>query len=125
MVTFSFYRDTYGGDSVPETAFSAFARDAAVQLARYKRIYTVTPLCENSEQLAMCAMIDALYYFAWVQSGGGAASVKVGSVSSSLAQGAQPDVSPQAQSRELYRCACQYLEIYRGPKEGEPDDACD
>lgn len=121
MVTFDFYREIYGGDSVPENEFTAFARDASAQMERYKRIYTVTPTGENSEQMALCAMIDALYYFAWAQSGGAAASVSVGSVSSSRSQGAQPDLSPKAQSLELYRCACLYLDIYRGPKGGEQD----
>lgn len=113
MVEYSFYRDTYGGDSVPEGEFRALARDAAAQLARYKRIYRVSAPAglENSEQMAMCAMIDALYFF---QAGGAAASVSVGSVSSSMAQGAQPDLSPKAQAAELYRCARLYLDIERG-----------
>lgn len=121
MVSYEFYTKVYGGDSVPQSEFAACARDADAQLARYKRIYTVTPTGESSEQMALCAMIDALYYFAWAQGGGGAASVSVGSVSSSRAGGAQPELSPKAQSRELYRCACLYLDIYRGPKGGEPD----
>ena len=29
MVTFDFYRETYGGDSVSEGEFTAFARDAS------------------------------------------------------------------------------------------------
>lgn len=114
MVTFDFYRDTYGGDSVPEAEFAAFARDAAAQLERYRRIYTVTSTGETCEQMALCAMIDALYFFACAANGAlGAASVSVGSVSTSRAQGAQPDLSPAAQSRELYRCACLYLDINR------------
>lgn len=115
MVTFDFYREIYGGNSVPESEFTAYARDAAAILERYKRIYTVTTTGENSEQMALCAMADALYFFSCASNGElGAASVSVGSVSSSRAQGAQPDLSPAAQSRELYRCACLYLEIYRG-----------
>lgn len=116
MVEYSFYRDTYGGDSVPEAEFRALARDAAAQLARYKRIYRVSAPArpEDSEQMAMCAMIDALYFFQAAQAGGAAASVSVGSVSSSMAQGAQPDLSPKAQAAELYRCARLYLDIERG-----------
>jgi len=38
VVTFDFYREIYGGDSVPENEFTAFARDASAQLERYKRI---------------------------------------------------------------------------------------
>ena len=113
MVEYEFYRDTYGGDSVPQQEFKAYARDAAAALERYRRIYTVTPLAENSEQMAMCAMIDALYYFTMVQNGGLSASVSVGSVSTSKALSALPDISPKAQSRELYRCALLYLDINR------------
>lgn len=118
MVEFAFYRDVYGGDSVPEGEFRSYARDASAQLDRYKRIYAVTATGENSEEMALCAMIDALYYFDWAQSGGAAASVSVGSVSSSRAQGVQPDLSPAAQNRELFRCAGLYLDIFRGPKGG-------
>ena len=70
MVEFAFYRDVYGGDSVPEGEFRAYARDASAHLERYKRIYSVTPTAENSEQMALCAMIDALYYFDWARNGG-------------------------------------------------------
>lgn len=114
MVDYEYYKTGYGGDSVPEAEFQALARDAQAQLERYKRIYTVTATAENSEQMALCAMIDALYYFAAAGSGELAASVSVGSVSSSLGQGAQIDCSPKAQAAELYRCARLYLDIYRG-----------
>ena len=114
VVSYEFYQSVYGGNSVPQEEFLCFSRDAQAQLDRYKRIYTVTALQPDSEQMALCAMIDALYYFEWAQNGGAAASVSVGSVSSSRAQSAQPDVSPAAQARELDRCAQQYLEIYRG-----------
>ena len=62
--------------------------------------------------MAMCAMIDALYYFQTAGSAG--ASVSVGSVSSSVGQGAQPDCTPKAQAAELLRCARLYLDVYRG-----------
>ncbi len=114
MVRYEFYRGTYRGDAAPEAEFPALARDAAAQLARYKRIYTVSAPAgqEESEQMAMCAMIDALYYFQTAGSAG--ASVSVGSVSSSVGQGAQPDCSAKAQAAELLRCARLYLDVYRG-----------
>lgn len=118
MVEFAFYRDVYGGDSVPEGEFRAYARDASAHLERYKRIYAVTATGENSEEMALCAMIDALFYFDWARNGGAAASVSVGSVSSSRAQSAQPDSGLAAQSRELFRCAGLYLDIYRGTERG-------
>lgn len=113
-MSYEYYQSVYGGNSVPQEEFSALARDAQAQLDRYKRIYQVTAPQDDSEQMALCAMIDALYYFDLAQNGGFASSVSVGSVSSSRAQSAQPDISPKAQSQELYRCAALYLEIYRG-----------
>lgn len=113
MVDYDFYRGQYGGNSVPEQEFVLFAREAQAQLDRYKRIYQVTAPQEDSENLAVCAMLDALYYYSQAQNGELTASVKIGSVSSG-AQTAQPDTSPAAQEKELYRCARLYLEIYRG-----------
>ena len=112
MPDYAFYRTVYSGSSIPQDEFPACVRDAAATLNRYKRIYTVTAPDESAEKLALCAMADAIYYFATAQSGGLAASVSVGSVSCSRAQ-TQPDTSPTAQSRELYRCAGLYLDINR------------
>lgn len=42
MVRYEFYTEIYRGDSVPKAEFAALARDAAAQLARYKRIYVVS-----------------------------------------------------------------------------------
>lgn len=113
MPDYAFYQAIYRGSSIPLDEFPACIRDATAVLERYKRIYTVTAPNENSEKMALCAMADAIYYFATVQSGGLASSVSVGSVSCSRTQ-TQPDISPAAQSRELYRCAGLYLEIFRG-----------
>ena len=117
MVEFSFYRDVYRGSSIPETDWALFEARAADQLARYKRIYTVTSPDENAEAMAICAMADALAYFTAAQNGAGGAvaSASIGSVSVSYAGAAAAvDLSPKGQARELYRCASQYLEIYRG-----------
>ena len=117
MVDFKFYTEIYRGSSIPETDWPLFEARAAEQLARYKRIYTVTAPEENSEALAVCAIADALAYFTAVQNstGGAVSSASIGSVSISYG-GAQNavDLSPKGQARELYRCAKQYLDIYRG-----------
>ena len=115
MVEFSFYQNVYWGSSIPATDWNLFEARAADQLARFKRIYTVTVPDENAEAMAICAMADALAYFAAVQNGAGGAiaSASIGSVSVSYA-GAAVDLSPKGQAKELYRCANQYLEIYRG-----------
>lgn len=116
MVDFEFYTDTYRGTSIPERDWAAFCQRAEAQLARYKRIYTVTAPEEHSEAMAVCAMADALAYFAAAQNGTGGAvsSASIGSVSVSYGGDASVDLSPKGQAKELYRCAGLYLDIYRG-----------
>lgn len=113
MVDYGFYAGIYGGSSIPAAEFDGYIRAADAHLERYRQIYTLSPRREDGEKMALCAMADALYYFDFVQNGGLAASVSVGSVSCSRAQTSLPDTSPAAQSRELYRCAGLYLEINR------------
>lgn len=110
MANYTFYTDTYLGGSIPEADFPRLAQRAGDQLSRYKRIYTVTALETNSEDMAICAMADAMYYFETAQNVPQSASI--GSVSSS--RGTTVDISPKAQTAELYRCAALYLDIYRG-----------
>lgn len=117
MVDFKFYTSTYRGSSIPEADWDLFEARAVEQLVRFKRIYAVTAPDENAEAMAICAMADALAYFTAVQNGAGGAvaSASIGSVSVSYAGAASAaDLSPKGQAKELYRCASQYLEIYRG-----------
>lgn len=115
MVEYGFYIESYRGSSISTEDWRIFGLRAEEQLARYKRIYTVAAVDERAEMFAVCAMADALAYFAAVQNGAGGAiaSTSIGSVSVNYG-GAQVDVSPRAQEKELYRCACQFLDIYRG-----------
>lgn len=114
MADYEFYTKTYLGGSIPAVDFTRLALRASEKLAEYKRIYTVTNLTDSEtdpgEDMAVCAMADALYYFETVANEPQSASV--GSVSSS--RGTAVDISPKAQSKELYRCAALYLDIYRG-----------
>ena len=116
MVQYEFYSQTYHGNAISAEEWSLFEARAAEQLAQYKRVYAVTAPEDHSEAMAICAMADALAYFAAAQNGAGGAvaSASIGSVSVSYAGTAAVDISPKAQAKELYRCACQYLEIYRG-----------
>ena len=118
MVDLEFYMNVYHGESIPQDSWSEYETRAAAQLSRYKRIYTVKAPEENSEAFAVCAMADALYGFDLIANGEGGAvqSASIGSVSVSYgsANANAVDVSPKAQARELYRCACLYLDIYRG-----------
>ena len=116
-VSYLFYMVEHGGDGIPdEETFDRLAKRADAQLARYRRIYTVTAPENDSERMALCAMADALYYFACAQNGTGGpvSSASIGSVSVSYGASGSVDVSPAAQARELYRAASLYLDIYRG-----------
>jgi len=117
MVEYSFYKDTYGGCSISADEFPVYAHRAEDQLKEYKRKYTVTAPEEDSEAMAVCAMADALAYFTAAQNGTGGTveSASIGSVSVSYGgTGSAVDLSPKGQAKELYRCACRYLDIYRG-----------
>lgn len=110
MVGYDFYIQTFMGGSIPSGDFARLSSRAQEQLERYKRLYRVTAPNTQAEGMAVCAMADALYYFETAANTPQSSSI--GSVSSS--QGAAVDISPRAQARELYRCACLYLDIYRG-----------
>lgn len=117
MADYTFYTDTYLGGSIPEVDFPRLSKRAGDQLTQYKRLYCVTAPSNDSEDMAICAMADAMYYFESAQNGvaGPISSASIGSVSTSYgATSGSVDLSPSGQSRELYRCACLYLDIYRG-----------
>ncbi len=118
MVDYSFYLNDYHGRTVPAEDWDGYAARAADQLARYKRWYTVTAPDENAESMAVCAMVEALHGFELIANGEGGAvqSASIGSVSVSYGTGGSSavDVTPKGQAKELYRCACLYLDIYRG-----------
>lgn len=119
MTDYAFYTDSYHGSSIPSEEWPAYSIRAEDQIARYKRIYTVTVPEElpDGESLAVCAIADTLYGFDLLASGeaGPVQSAAIGSVSVSYGAAAQAiDLSPKGQAQELYRCACRYLDIYRG-----------
>lgn len=116
MVDYGFYTDTYKGASIQPLDWDLFERQAVSQLDKYRRNFTVTAPEEHSEAMAVCAMADALAYFTAAQNGAAGAvnSASIGSVSVSYGSASGVDLSPKGQERELYRCACQYLDVYRG-----------
>ena len=118
MVDFDFYLNVYHGSSIPAEEWSAHEGRASAQLARYQRIYTVAAPGPDSEAMAVCAMAEALYSFDLLANGEGGPvqSVSIGSVSVSYGSSAAQavDLTPKGQSRELYRCASLYLDVYRG-----------
>lgn len=118
MARYEFYLTEYCGGSIAHEDWPMYERRAADQLARYKRLYTVAALTPDAEEMAVCAMADALYSFDLIANGEGGAvqSASIGSVSVSYGNtgGQSVDISPRGQAKELYRCACRYLDIYRG-----------
>jgi len=120
VVCYHFYANDFHGTSISAEDWPLFEARAAEQLARYKRIYTVTAPegQEAAEGMAVCAMAEALHSFDLIANGEGGVvqSASIGSVSTSYGNAASQavDVSPKGQAKELYRCACLYLEIYRG-----------
>lgn len=117
MADHEFYMGTYHGSAIPVEEWSGYEARAATQLARYKRVYTVTAPNDDAESMAVCAMAEALYGFDLIANGDGGAvqSASIGSVSVSYgSSGFAVDISPKGQEKELYRCACLYLDIYRG-----------
>ena len=117
MTSYDFYQNTYRGSAIPEEEWPGYAARAAAQLARYKRIYQVNNSRPRSGDMAVCAMAEAFYSFDLLANGEGGPiqSASIGSVSVSWGSAGQSlDLSPRGRERELYRCASQYLDIYRG-----------
>lgn len=137
MLSYDFYTNHYLPPGVfedppkciPPESWHFFAARAGDQLARYKRIYTVTipadladsPAADgmpHAEAMAICAMAEVLASIDAIQNGGGGpvSSASIGSVSVSYGSLAANslDMSLKSQERELYRCANRYLDIYRG-----------
>ena len=115
MADYVFYITAYKGSAVSEENFPRLVSRAGEVLARYKRIYTVTAPDEKAEDMALCAMAEAMDYYEAAANGGGAvSSAGIGNVSVSYGTPSGVDLSPQAQAKELYRCASLYLDIYRG-----------
>lgn len=120
MVEYVFYAATYQGECVSEELWPVYETRAAVQLAKYKRAYAVSAPegALDAESMAVCAMADALYGFDLLANGEGGPvrSTSIGSVSVSYGGTSEAaiDISSAGQAKELYRCACLYLDIYRG-----------
>jgi len=117
---YDFYLNTYHGNAIRQDEWAEYSTRAGEQLARYKRMYTVTAPEDmpDGEERAVCAMAEAMYSFELLAGGEGGPvqSVSIGSVSVSYGGAAAQsmDLSPRGQANELYRCARRYLDTYRG-----------
>lgn len=116
MADYDFYAYDYLGGSIPQEDWPAMQARAEDYLNLYRRIYTVEAPDRRAEDMAVCAMADALYYYALAQNGQGGAitSSQIGSVSTSYSTGNGVDISEKAQEKAVYRAACRYLDICRG-----------
>ena len=80
MPDYTFYRETYLGEDIPEEAFPRFVQRAGAELARMRDVYAVSPR-PGLEAMALCAVADAIYEFAQEDEARGLAGITVGSVS--------------------------------------------
>lgn len=110
MASYDFYVGEYRGTSIPRDFFGKFADLAKQHLERYKKQYTVHG-DKKSENIAVCAMAETLYYYQNLQDNGIVSSVSVGSVSTSYIA---PENNNKAKEKALYKQASLYLDIYRG-----------
>lgn len=113
MVSYSYYTTSYKGDSIPQAEWDSYEQRAEFRLARYKRIYHVTAPGEHSEDNAICAMADVMYFYD--SAANGYTSRTIGSVSSS---NNNVDLSEKAQNISVYRAALEHVDIYRGVSNG-------
>ena len=104
MTSYEFYVNSYMGTAIPEKEFEALALRAEEALQRLERSFQVQGTSVERE-MAVCAMAEALR--AWGKRRPGVKAESVGSASVQYDQA-------QKLSRELYRRASVYLDIYRG-----------
>ena len=109
MADFSFYKDVFLGEVIPEKAFASLAQRARDVLESFERTYQVAVCGEDSYRMAICAMAETLYAFR--KRGAGVTAASVGEVSVRYEGG---DNAYGSLQRELYRKASIYLDITRG-----------
>lgn len=117
MPDFTFYRDQYLGETIPEEEFPRWIARAQAKLRRYRRVYTVTPLPDvpHAEENALCAIAEAMYDFAQEDARRGFSSVSVGSVSESYTAPSELCAATLALRERFYRSeAASYLRFFRG-----------
>lgn len=109
MVDYDFYANDFLGSAIPEKDFPGMAAQAQAVLNRFRRVYRVESTGPEAENMAICAMAEALH--AAKCSRGGISSAAVGSMSVHY-EGSEK--VRKALMAELYEQASVYLDIYRG-----------
>ena len=105
MPDYTFYTDTYLGQLIPQGQFDRCMARAGEALDFFRRTFTVTG-GEVEQQMALCAMAEAVYR---LQHREGVVSASAGSVSVRYRE-----TSDRQLWRELYDQARIYLDIRRG-----------
>ena len=118
MPDYTFYRESYLGEDIPEAQFPRFIRQAGAELARMRDVYAVEPRPgldpDNAEAMALCAIADAAYEFAQEDEARGLSRVTVGSVTESYTAPPELCATTLALRAALYRHeAGYYLRIGR------------
>ena len=105
MVHYGFYKDQYLGSVIPENEFPQAAQRAMDALERFKGIYRVTSAGEVSENMALCAMAEAVY--AAFRRTPAVSAATIGKVSVQYGK-------TESLDRQLLRKAAIYLDVKRG-----------
>ena len=118
MPDYTFYQERYLGEDIPEAAFPRMIQRAGTELARMRQVYAVAPRPgldpELADEMALCAIADAMYEFAQEDEARGLAKVSVGSVSETYTAPAQLCAATLALRAAHYRHeAGYYLQIGR------------
>lgn len=87
MPDYTFYKEQFAGEDIPERDFPRFLKRAQAELRRMRQVYAVRPRPDYdedfAEEMALCAIADAMYDFAQEDECRGLAKVSIGSVSES------------------------------------------
>ena len=123
---YGFYLDEYCGVSISPNDWHRLAIRAGEEIIAFERMFTVTGK-ERQRNKAVCAIADALHTFETVASQMihadetgrvGAASVSVGSVSTSYkapdVSALKLDLSDAGQQKAFYNALKKHMTVYRG-----------
>lgn len=118
MPDYTFYKEQFAGEDIPESEFPRFLKRAEIELKRMRRIYPMTPAGAYTEDaaaaMALCAIADAMYEFAQEDERRGLARVSIGSVSETYT--APPELCARTlddRAAHFRREAGYYLQIGR------------
>lgn len=105
MVTYDFYKNTYLGSALSETAFSGAAARAEDWVAKLERSCRVEPCGPDSRAMAVCAVAETMELFKKQRS---VSQASIGGVSVRYEHGGGK------LQQQLLQNAGVYLDIYRG-----------